>query len=152
MIDIWVCKLDGTIQCDSETKEITLEEMRLELVSIIGEDNILNMEKRSRIVPSACGLPTGMTNAYQITKEGANRLDSGFVGRQGFEPCSGEEQINLAKLLGSSVRDAPNTIRELIGRLVRVYTTGDALTQDWRPERVNIELNDSSKIVDIWFG
>jgi hypothetical protein len=148
----WVCKLDGTIQCDSDSKEITLEEMRVELESIIGSSNILNMEKRSRIVPDVCGFPTGKVNAYEITEWGAQLLETGFVGRQGFEPCSGDGEVNLAQFLGTSVRDTPSTIRELIGRTARVYKTGDALTRDWRPERVNIELNETSKVVDIWFG
>ncbi len=43
--------------------------MRGELAKIIGEDNILNMEKRSQIMIQKCGMPTGRMNAYEITEE-----------------------------------------------------------------------------------
>lgn len=46
----------------------------------------------------------------------------------------------------------PNTIEELIGRPSRYYTTGDVLTQDFVPERVNIEVNSNRQVVRIWFG
>ena len=68
MGNVWVCKPDGTIQCDQNSREITLEEMREELSTIIGSENIINMEKRSHLVIQMCGMPTGVTNAYEITK------------------------------------------------------------------------------------
>jgi hypothetical protein len=34
----------------------------------------------------------------------------------------------------------------------RVYTTGDTLTEDYNPNRVNIELDKSGNIVGIWLG
>jgi hypothetical protein len=41
----------------------------------------------------------------------------------------------------------------LIGKDLRVYHTGDALTKDLRPDRANIELAPSTnRIVNIWFG
>jgi hypothetical protein len=40
MNDIWVCKFDGTIQSDDDSKEITLEEMREQLATLIGEKKI----------------------------------------------------------------------------------------------------------------
>jgi hypothetical protein len=46
----------------------------------------------------------------------------------------------------------PTTIEELIGRPSRYYTTGDVLTDDLIPERVNIEVNNDREIVRIWFG
>lgn len=45
----------------------------------------------------------------------------------------------------------PKAIDELIGRPSRYYTTGDVLTQDFVPERVN-EVNSSREVVRIWFG
>ena len=33
MGNVWVCKFDGTIQCDADSLEVTLDEMRVELVS-----------------------------------------------------------------------------------------------------------------------
>jgi len=141
MNSIWVCKQDGTIQC-GYAREITLEEMRIELAELIGDSNILNMEKRSRVVISVCGAPTGNLNAYEITQEGWRLLDHGIRGRQGFEPCEGEEIPN----------PQPVQIQELVGRPLRVYKTGDPITADSIPNRVNIVTDDQRVIVSIWFG
>jgi hypothetical protein len=46
----------------------------------------------------------------------------------------------------------PTLIQELIGRPSRYYTTGDILTEDFIPKRVNIEVNTNTEIVRIWFG
>mgnify|MGYP001154508931 CR=1 FL=1 len=43
-------------------------------------------------------------------------------------------------------------IETIIGKEARIYKTGDALTEDFRPERVNIELSASNKIVQVWMG
>jgi hypothetical protein len=109
---------------------------------LIGDSNILNMEKRSRIMPAVCGAPTGNLNAYEITEEGWRLLDDGIRGRQGFDPCEGEEIPN----------SQPVQIQELVGRLLRVYKTGDAITKDFISNRVNIETDDQGVIVNIWFG
>ena len=163
-MSIWVCKDDGTIQCQ-ENPEITLDEMRAELASLIGEANIIGQEKRSRIVIEVCGSPTGQMNAYQITEVGKRLLFYGIRGPEGFRPCSDESQTGVAEgrppsqalqVIRSgnltSTNHTPALIRDLIGRTARVYQTGDALTEDYRPERVNIELNTNQEIVDIWFG
>lgn len=156
MDDIWVCKFDGTIQCDEDSKEITLEEMHEQLAMIIGEENILGMEKRSVPMIDLCGMPTGSMNAYQITKQGEFLLEHGFVGRQGFNPCPAiaalDAKMNIGQLIGTLTSSNPTTIKELVGRSLRVYRTGDSLTFDWRPERTNIELNDKGIIVKVWFG
>ncbi|MGZ9092907.1 MAG: I78 family peptidase inhibitor [Rhodoplanes sp.] len=39
-----------------------------------------------------------------------------------------------------------------MGRPSRYYTTGDVLTQDFVPERLNIEVSNNSEVVRIWFG
>ena len=40
-----------------------------------------------------------------------------------------------------------------LGKVLRVYHTGDALTRDHRPDRANIELSPSTeRIMDVWFG
>ena len=46
----------------------------------------------------------------------------------------------------------PTLIEEMIGRPSRYYTTGDILTEDFIPRRVNIEVNTDREIVRIWFG
>jgi hypothetical protein len=43
-------------------------------------------------------------------------------------------------------------IEVIIGKEARVYKTGEALTEDFRPERVNIELSESNEIIQIWMG
>jgi hypothetical protein len=156
---VWVCKFDGTIQCDPDSKEITLEEMRKQLATIIGEKNIRAMEKRSRPMPELCGLPTGNTNAYEITEEGAFILEHGFVGPMGFTRCPAQgaqgldaQKPNIAQIIGTLTSGNPTTIKELVGHPLRAYKTGDPLTDDWRPERVNIETDDGGVIVQVWFG
>lgn len=43
--------------------------------------------------------------------------------------------------------------KQLIGRKVRAYHTGDVLTMDHMPERVNIELNRNTyRVVSVWMG
>ena len=59
-------------------------------------------------------------------------------------------EVPLAEM--TSVRNTPTLIRELIGRRCRVYNQGDALTMDFVPDRVNIELTERNRIADIWFG
>jgi hypothetical protein len=159
MSNIWVCKPDGTIQCDEDSKEITLEEMRGELASFIGEDNILSMKKVSKPMIQLCGMPTGKMNAYEITERGYFILERGFVGPRGFIRCSADgdtksesSDINVGQIIGSLTCHNPTTVRELAGHPLRVYKTGDAITKDWRPDRVNIEVDSKSSIVNDWFG
>lgn len=164
MAGIWVCKFDGTIQCQNDP-EIPLDVMRVQLAALIGAENILDEAKRYRLMPQLCGLPTGALNAYEITEEGYRRLMSGIVGPQGFHLCEGSQPAkteatrspkSVAEILPisgiGSVGNIPVLVRELIGRPVRLYTTGDALTSDWRPDRVNIEQSKAGVIVDVWFG
>ena len=156
MGNVWVFKFDGTIQCDPDSVEITLEEMRQELSRIIGEGNIVSMEKRSREMIQLCGMPTGSANAYEITEEGWYILNHGIVGRLGFCLCSDSKSdkdvTNIGQVIGAITSSNPVMIRELVGHPLRIYKTGDAITKDWRPERVNIELSDKETIVDVWFG
>lgn len=163
MPNIWVCKFDGTIQCDEDSKEITLEEMRKQLAALIGDDNILDMKKSSRPMITLCGMPTGRMNSYEITEKGWFVLSRGIVGPQGFERCeedigkkekagAAEADINIGQVIGICTSSNPVFIRELIGHPIRVYKTGDPLTKDWRPDRVNIETDAEGIIVKVWFG
>ncbi|MCG7562468.1 I78 family peptidase inhibitor [Pseudoalteromonas sp. McH1-42] len=52
--------------------------------------------------------------------------------------------------MSNVVNDEP--ILTLIGKPSRVYTTGDMLTEDFVPNRVNIELSESGEIVRVWMG
>jgi hypothetical protein len=141
MANHWVYKPDGTIQCDETERAIPLEEMRVELGGIIGAAEVLRMEKRAVATIRMCGMPAGAVNAYEITEEGWTLLSSGTVGRRGFHDWPEEEEPR-----------GPATVRELIGRPVRVYRRGDPVTMDHRPERVDVETDDSNVIVGIRFG
>ncbi len=96
-----------------------------------------------------CGMPTGAANSYEITEEGWRTLNDGIVGPNGFFECNGK---HTELQMRHSVQSNPTLIKELVGHPIRVYKTGDGLTQDWRPARVNFETNDGGDIVDIWFG
>jgi hypothetical protein len=43
-------------------------------------------------------------------------------------------------------------IETILGKTTRIYKIGDALTEDFRPDRVNIELSENNEIVQIWMG
>ena len=174
MDGIWVCKPDGTIQCQNEP-EITLAEARNRLALLVGEQNILEEKKHYIIVIRMCGVPTGGMNAFKLTPEGFKILMEGFAGPMGFRECLDSERleasepgteedgssedtgdVTLPALLASgrvsSVANNPVLVRELIGRPFRPYLTGAALTEDFVAERVNIEFSSHGRIVDIWFG
>jgi hypothetical protein len=52
---------------------------------------------------------------------------------------------------GGKELDKP--ISQLLGMLYRVYFDGDAITKDFRPNRVNLVIEKGgSKIQDVWFG
>ena len=63
--------------------------------------------------------------------------------------CSDTSLITILTFASSKDTDS---ISSLVGKLSRVYTTGDALTEDFRPDRVNIELNEQRHIISIWMG
>ena len=159
MSNVWVCKPDGTIQCDEDSKEITVEEMGKQLAMIIGKDNIISMKKTSVPMIQLCGMPTGNMNAYEITEAGVFLLERGFVGPLGFKRCTPREEkeslssdINIGQVIGSLASRCPTTLRELIGYRLRAYKEGDPLTKDLRWDRVNIEIDSNGTIVDIWCG
>ena len=157
MSNVWVYKFDGKIQCDAESREIPLDEMRKQLVALVGVDNVLSMKKEVRQMVQLCGMPTGTINAFEITPAGWARLESGFVGKQGFErlddvPQESGSSINLGRLIGSLTASNPQFVQELVGHPLRVYQTGDALTLDWRPDRCNIERGEQNRIGRVWFG
>lgn len=48
--------------------------------------------------------------------------------------------------------DENRMVKSLIGKLARVYTTGDMLTEDYNADRVNFELTNESTVARIWLG
>ncbi|WP_426924505.1 hypothetical protein [Ralstonia pseudosolanacearum] len=157
MSTVWVYKHNGTVQCDSSHKPTSLGDTRKTLEAVIGSDNVLSQEERTVPMIQLCGAPTGNVNAYEITDKGWYLLRDGTVGRVGFERWSDESKahfdgdINIGKVIGALTSRQPQSVQELVGHPLRVYRTGDALTKDWRPDRVNIETNEGL-IVSVWFG
>ena len=166
-MSIWVCKADGTIQCDQDSKEITLEEMRKELASIIVEENILDMKKQSMNVTELCGMPTGSINSYEITEIGRYVLFHGIRGSEGFFVYPGPQPFvasrkdesdpqkkpsNIGYVLSMLTKPNPDKISDLVGHPVRIYITGNSLTDDFVFNRINIETDSNGIIVRTWFG
>lgn len=159
MSNVWVYKLDGTVQCDDEARKIPIDEARGELIGLIGSAKIIGEKVGSKIFPKLCNLPTGAYNAFEITADGWYMLQYGYRGKNGFNlleeggvKSKSLDELNVGQLIGSLTSAQPHSIAQLVGHPLRVYKTGDALTKDWRPERCNIELGDSDTIVLIWFG
>ncbi|MCL9847309.1 hypothetical protein [Ralstonia solanacearum] len=157
MSKVWVYKHNGTVQCDSSHKPVSLGETRKTLEALIGSGNVLSQEERTVPMIQLCGAPTGNVNAYEITEAGWSLLRHGTVGSVGFERWSDESKahfdgdINIGQVIGALTSQQPQSVQQLVGHPLRVYQTGDALTKDWRPDRVNIETKDGV-IVSIWYG
>ena len=139
--NIWVARHDGTIQCEPDIPEETLEEAREDLEQVIGAKNVLQGQKRFRTVPFGCGLKTGNYNAFEITPEGWQLLQDGTPGDLGFELWPEGESFTVSK--GKD---------DLVGCTLRVYHTGDQLSKDYIKDRANIELGKDERIVRVWIG
>ena len=48
-----------------------------------------------------------------------------------------------------SVKTIPNSIKDLIGRKVRIVSSGDAVTMEYQPGRVTIYVTEDKRINDI---
>lgn len=160
MKNIWVFDFDGTIQCDSDAKAISIEKMQEKLGLLVGMENILSSEKSIRTMPAMCGLPTGAMNTYELTAQGWQLLSNGIRGMQGFKRLDkrknlAETEPNVGEILDILTSSRPQYIRELVGHAVRVYNSGDAITKDYRPSRFNVEMrvDDGDRtIASVWFG
>lgn len=160
-----IYRADGTLQClDVAPIPLPHDEALLKKIgvkTIFGSKNVCGPE----LVPSCCGCPTGMVNAFAISHEDWQTLKAGIVGTLGFAFWVGaplpdlgwDEKVNVhsepMRLADTpSLCSMPVLIRELYGRPCRCYRRGDALTLDYRPERVNIEKDDDDRITKIWLG
>ena len=168
MSNIWVVKDDGTRQCDERNKGTPLEVTADELKQLGA--TVLDSEKRQdcRVIPRVCGAPTGQLNAHKISRDDWEKIKSGIIGPLGFREWTCDEDLEdtavLAggeipwpfvnrMLLATSASSAPVLIRELIGRESRYYEDGSIITEDFRPERVNIVTEKGTNIIkEIWFG
>jgi len=156
---IWIAKHNGTIQCE-DVAPSPIEVDRELLVKLIGEENVLGEGTGVVAMPRQCGLPTGKVNGFKVTWTGWQMLSIGVVGNPGFFLWVGpDESARIAEseiqsvqsLIGVPSGSHPVLVRELIGHPVRAYQKGDALTEDFIPNRVNIEVNEGF-ISEIWFG
>ena len=160
----WVCRFDGSIQCSDATGQ-SLAAARAELAAVVGGDNVLNERRFSVPMIQLCGMPTGVTNAFELTEFGYWLLYRGFVGTLGFRDCDPEAKLrtvrgivadsNFGELVEQSRVTAaaanPVLVRELIGHPVRVYEQGNVLQGDYVSDRVNVETR-GGRITNIWFG
>ena len=160
-----IYRADGTLQClDVAPIPLSHDEALLKKIgvkTIFGSKNLRGPE----LVPDCCGCPTGMVNAFAISSEDWQALKDGIVGTLGFALWMGaplphlgwgvENKVHSEPMLLAdtpSLCSMPVLIRELYGRPCRCYRRGDALTKDYRPERVNIEKDDDDRITKIWLG
>lgn len=56
------------------------------------------------------------------------------------------------RLVPAGMVKQPMLVSELTGRPLRVYTTNAPLSQEYRPERINIETGPDGAIVRLWAG
>lgn len=160
-----VFKPDGTIQCEGHVP-IPLEHHAAELRKI-GASEIFAQGNVPGpfVVITLCGTPTGRVNAFAIPREDWDMIRRGIVGTLGFRHWTGAPHPDLAipsdcrvhgdgaiGSAGVSVASLPTLVRELLGRPGRCYQQGDPLSDDFIPNRVNIEHDENLRISDIWFG
>ncbi|WP_309385584.1 I78 family peptidase inhibitor [Cerasicoccus frondis] len=155
-----VFKQDGTIQCHNNPARSLDTDVdalkKLGATEILAQANVPG----PLAVPSACDLPTSQVNAFTILTTDWQMILSSFVGPNGFQEWRGadiptELVVNDTRPVSTGHNvdpSAPVLVKELIGFVLRAYKTGDALTEDFIPHRVNIETNELGNIVRIWFG
>ena len=169
----WVWRHDGTLQCSGAAGE-SLQEAREQLETVIGAQNVVRGEKRKLpgVIIAMCGASTGQVNAFELTPYGFWLLFHGIVGPIEFRPWVATVPVQMhgngggqlafdglaqAKLDKENVAfvgvaaGGPSAIDQLYGRKCRVYNVGDALTDDYLPERFNIGLV-AGRIREMWFG
>ncbi len=61
-------------------------------------------------------------------------------------------KCDFAPWVGLKVENEMLTAIKGAGRPYRLVPPGSAVTQDYRPERINFDLNDAGKITRIWCG
>jgi hypothetical protein len=178
MANVFIYRFDGSRQCDPERRSRSVDDDRKALATLIGDAEIRHGEKLRVpvLVTERCGSPTGMGNVFEITEAGAYKLFHGFPGPQDFRLWTWEPPFPSAKMLAddnpvpwpwknieagalantlaalTQVGTQPTMLVEIVGRRVRVFKDGDAVTMDWMPSRVNIVTNDYSDITRIYFG
>lgn len=136
-------------------------------VTIIGQGK---HERLPIFVPALCGSPTAWANVFAIDRTGLTRQQLFLLSQHGFKVWSfeappqsdkkamlagDEDPFPLLQVAASLLagQQQPGRIGELTGYLIRVYKTGDVLTDDYRVDRVNFETDPNTRrIVRSWFG
>lgn len=164
MVNYWVCKFDGVIQCQ-EMMLISFDMMCMLFVLIVGDVNIIVQVKKYVIVFMMCGILVGLLNVYELIVVGYYILVYGFVGCMGFVDCFvivvvvefgvGEGLIDYVMVLVVMkvmlVGMYLVLVCELIGCVVCVYEEGLIIMKDFVMDCINIVMK-GGWIVDIWFG
>ena len=157
---------DGTLQCRTDPKPRPLEHDE----ALLKKHGVQTIYASGNVpgpnaVPARCGCPTAQVNAFAISGQDWDALQAGIVGTLGFELWVGAPLPDLGwpescrlhpqpfpyatiTLFGCN----PVLIRDLIGLPCRCYRRGDPVTDDYRPERVNIEKDQDDRITRVWFG
>lgn len=160
-----VYKADGTIQCaDNDPIPVTHHEAELRK---IGASEIC---AKGRVpgpvqVPRLCGAPSGQVNAFAIPRDDWKRIQHGAAGSIGFALWFGapfpDLQIDRSYdvrhdgLAGSADRSlvtGPVLVRDLIGYACRCYEQGVPLDDKAMPDRINIEIDETGRISNLWLG
>lgn len=153
---------NGEIQCQDFPPPRPLQH-DIDAITRLGATKICGSAVTSGpgVVIAQCGMPANRVNAIAIPRSDWEMIKTSFVGPLGFKEWTSapypamdlDPSCTLRPIGGQNVPSQLNQpIHTLKGRIIRVYTTGDPLTDDFRPDRVNVELNDDGIIVDIWFG
>lgn len=160
-----VYKADGTVQCEAGAA-VPLEHHAGELRKL-GASRICGQANVDGPSPTltVCGAPTGRVNAFAIPRPDWTAITAGIVGTLGFRLWQGAPYPDLK--VDGDCRIAPGSapasrgiplcagpvlLREIIGHPGRCYRQGDALSDDFVPDRVNIEHDGSGRISDVWMG
>ena len=166
-----IYKEDGTLQGHPEIEPRPLREDAEAIsalgVKIVGEGR---HEQLPIFVSARVGATTGWANVFDIDEAGLTRhqlfllsglgfkiwsfaaapLETGKVAG-GVEPFASSALLDAARLLAAHAN--PDRIADLAGYVIRVYETGDLLTQDYRLDRVNFETDPATRrIIRHWFG
>lgn len=160
-----VHKADGTFHCEAR-QPIPVEHHAGELrklgaSKICGQGNVKGPGPNSTV----CGAPTGRVNAFAILESDWETIASGTVGTLGFHLWQGapfpdlkvEQSYRYSTkpvkgMQAVSITLLPVLLREIIGRPGRCYGQGEVLSDDFVPDRINIEHDEFGRISDVWVG
>lgn len=161
-----VCKFDGTMQCGGGSARPLADDAKaltdLGAKKIYGQINVAGPFATCK----ACFVcPSGMVNAFAISQQDWDAIAIGFPGPSGFMLWEGApypqmdldgdgtvEDVPTPRHVGRSLLRCPTMIRDLAGFRLRVIREGDAYTDDYIADRVNLIIDEADRIVEIFCG